>query len=65
MPNFTINVSHNGVHVFRTDEADSGFDNVTRDKVVELFAKKFPKSEGFEVMVVDWPTRQGAITYLE
>lgn len=65
MASFTINVSFNGVHVFRTDEADSGFDNYNRNTVVDLFQKKFPKSEGYEVMVVDWPDRTGKITYLE
>lgn len=65
MPNFTINVSCGGLQLFRTEEADNGIDNINRDKVVQVFTEKFPKSEGFEVMVVDWPTRTGSITYIE
>lgn len=64
MATFTANVSLNGVHLFRTEEADNGIADVNLEKVKKILVDRFPPADGYEVMIIEWPGRTGHLVFI-
>lgn len=58
MSSYTITVAKSGVHLFQTEEQPDG-NGALKDKVLGHIVDKFPAAEGFEVVLVNWPDREG------
>lgn len=61
MSSYMITVSENGKFLFRTEEQPGGLKDADVSKVVEAVSAKFPKSEGYEVILVEWPEKAGTM----
>lgn len=61
MSSYMITVSENGKFLFRTEEQPGSLKDADVSKVVEAVAQKFPKSEGYEVILVEWPEKAGTM----
>lgn len=62
MSSYSINVSENGKFLFRTEDQPGLITDSGVQHVIEAIASKFPKSEGYQVEVVQWPTQAGTIS---
>ena len=50
---YEINISKNGHHFFATAERSlTNYDDMKR--ALAVFVEKFPKSEGYEILVTQW-----------
>lgn len=54
--NYEINVALNGKHFFATHERSIGTEWELK-RVLEVFVKKFPKEEGYEIRISHWEKR--------
>lgn len=52
---YEINVSLNGQHFFATDKK-SITNKATMEKMYKVFSEKFPRTEGYEILVSQWET---------
>lgn len=52
---YEINVSLNGRHLFATDKRSITSERALKE-VYEVFKKKFPMEEGFDILVSYWET---------
>lgn len=64
MSTFQINVSKDGKHLFRTEEQSIGAESCDQEQVSLEIASKFPPSEGYEVMLIIWPSKSGRMVNL-
>lgn len=64
MTTYTINVSKNGKHLFRTEEQPSGLEDCDQERVSLEIALKFPPSEGYEAVLIIWPNKAGRMINL-
>lgn len=58
---YEINVSKEGVHLFATAERSLPTREAAK-RVLHLFLEKFPKSEGFHVVISEWEKRGEGFT---
>lgn len=61
MSSYMVNVNDKGQFMFRTEEQPGKLTDLEVIKVVTAIVKAFPKAEGFEVTVVEWPSKAGTI----
>lgn len=59
---YSINVSENGKFLFRTEEQPGLITDPDVQHVVEAIALRFPKAEGFQVQLIQWPTHAGTMS---
>ena len=60
---YQINVSLNGTHFFETDKYSIP-NNETMEKMYKVFKEKFPKEEGYDILVWDMVGRFIDTNYL-